>query len=68
MKDGEIILVNDTFEVIQIVQDGVAAVYNNLLKVYLEPSQVVGTYSCSVENSASEASEQTLDIQGDTYR
>ena len=64
MKDGEIIYINDTFEVVQILQDGVMAVYNNFLKVYLEPSDVIGNYTCVVENLVSEPDEQTLPIQG----
>ena len=55
---------NDTFEVIQILQDGVMAVYNNLLRVYSELSDVIGNYTCVVENLVSEPDEQTLPIQG----
>lgn len=63
-KDGEIVVVNDTFEVIQILQDGVSAMYSNLLKVYSEPSDVMGIYTCSVDNSVSEPAVQMLTIQG----
>lgn len=62
-KDGEIV-VNDTFEVIQILQDGVTAMYSNLLKVYSEPSDVIGVYTCSVDNSVSEPAVQIHTIQG----
>jgi hypothetical protein len=64
LKDGEDIAANDTFEVIQILQGGVAATYSNLLRVYTEPSDVVGVYTCSVDNSVSEPATQMLTIQG----
>ena len=64
MKDGEKIYINDTFEVVQILQDGVMAVYNNLLKVYLEASDIIGNYTCVVENLVSEPEAQTLPVQG----
>ena len=63
-KDGEAVAVNDTFEVIQILQDGVTATYSNLLKVHSEPSDVVGVYTCSVDNLVSESAMQMLTIQG----
>ena len=63
-KDGEAVAANDTFEVIQILQDGVTATYSNLLKVYSEPSDVVGVYTCSVDNLVSEPAMQMLTIQG----
>lgn len=64
MKDGEIIYNGGTYEVVQILQDGEMAVYNNLLKVYLEPSNVIGNYTCMVENLVSEPDERALPIQG----
>lgn len=63
-KDGEAVAANDTFEVVQILQDGVAATYSNLLRVYTQPSDVVGVYTCSVNNSVSEPATQMLTIQG----
>ena len=63
-KDGEAVAANDTFEVIQILQDGATATYSNLLKVYSEPSDVVGVYTCSVDNLVSEPAMQILTIQG----
>lgn len=64
MKDGDVIAVNNTFEMVQILQDGVTAEYNNLLKVYLEPSDVLGNYTCVVENSVSEPAIQSLPVEG----
>ena len=64
MKDGEVVAINDTFEVIQILQDGVMAIYNNLLKVYSEPSDITGVYTCSVDNLVSEPAVQVHAIQG----
>ena len=63
-KDGETVAANDTFEVLQILQDGVAAMYSNLLRVYTEPLDVVGVYTCSVDNSVGEPATQMLTIQG----
>ena len=67
MKDDEVITINDTFEVIQRLQDGVTATYDNLLKVYSEPSEVIGTYTCSVDNSVSTPAVQTLAFQGQLF-
>ena len=64
MKDGEVIASNETFETSQYLQDGVQAEYNNYLTVYLEPAEVVGVYTCSVDNTVSEPAVQTLTIQG----
>ena len=64
IKDDDVITSNDTFEVFQYLQDSLLARYDNLLKVYLEPSEVVGTYTCSVDNSVSVPAVQTLAIQG----
>ena len=64
VKDGERLEANGTFATTQYLRDGVTSRYDSLLAVSLPPSQVVGTYTCSVENSVSAASEETLSIQG----
>ena len=66
MKDGEVIASNDTFETSQYLQDGVMAEYSNFLTVYLEPAEIIGAYTCSVDNTVSEPAVQTLTIQGQT--
>ena len=63
-KDGEVVIINDTFEATQILHDGVMAIYSNLLKVYSEPSDVIGVYTCSIENLVSEPAVQILAFQG----
>lgn len=63
-KDGEALAANDAFEVIQILQDRFTATYSNLLRVYSEPADVVGVYTCSVDNLVSEPAMQILTIQG----
>ena len=67
MKDGEILADNDTFKMTQYLRDGVTAEYNNLLEAYLDPTEVIGTYTCSVDNLASEPVEQTVTLQGDMH-
>ena len=64
IKDGERLEANETFVATQYLRDGVTSRYDSLLAVSLPLSQVVGTYTCSVDNSISTASEETLSIQG----
>ena len=65
MKDGEIVTYSDNFTTNQYLRDGVMAVYDNILmSSLLQPSQVIGTYTCSIDNLVSPPSETTLTIQG----
>ena len=64
-KDGDVVAYSENFTTIQYLRDGVMAKYDNALVSFtLEPSEVVGTYVCSIENSVSAPSEATLTIQG----
>lgn len=63
-KDGETLTVNDTFATIQYLRDGVAARFDNILTISLQPSEVIGTYICSIDNLVSVPVEQTLTLQG----
>lgn len=63
-KDGEVVTADENFEVTQILRSGVISSYDNLLKINSEPSEVVGTYTCTVDNSISEPIEQILVIEG----
>ena len=64
-KDGEILTLTDNFTTNQYLRDGAMAVYDNILmSSVLEPSQVIGTYACSIDNLISPPAEATLTIQG----
>lgn len=65
MKNGEIVTFLDNFTTNQYLRDGVMAVYDNILtSSLLQPSQVIGTYTCSIDNLVSPPTEATLTIQG----
>jgi hypothetical protein len=64
MKDGEVITDDDSHEIIQTLKDGVTTTYDNILKIHLRLSEIIGTYTCIIDNSVSIAVEQTLTIGG----
>lgn len=54
---------NDAY---QILRDGTAATYDSLLNIETTPDELVGTYACSVLNSAGQSNVEQVNIQG-TY-
>ena len=66
-KDGEVVSMNETFSAIQYLRDGVTARYDSVLMISMQPSEVIGRYTCSVDNMISVPSEQTLTLQGWSY-
>ena len=64
IKDGQTVSLNGTFTTDQYLRDGVTARYDSVLMVLQPPSEVIGTYTCSVDNSVSIASQETLLVQG----
>ena len=64
IKDGEVITDDDSHEVIQTLKNGAIATYDNILKIHLQLSEIIGTYTCMIDNSVSTAVEQTLTIEG----
>ena len=65
IKDGETVALNETFTTIQYLRDGTTARYDSILMISLQPSEVIGVYVCSVDNSVSATAEQTLTLQGE---
>lgn len=63
-KDGQVIASDDNYEVIQVLRDGVSTTYDNILKVHSQLSEIIGTYTCIIENSVSIPVERTLTIGG----
>ncbi len=49
-KDSTQLKNDDTYQIVQELEDGTTATYNNLLLVSGEPDEVIGTYSCSASN------------------
>lgn len=64
IKDDEVITDDDSYEVIQTLRDGVTTTYDNILKVHLSLSDIIGTYTCMIDNSVSTPIEQTIRIGG----
>ena len=50
-KDGVVLRASGTYQMTQVLQDGVTATYSNLLVVRAGPYAVIGDYSCEVSNS-----------------
>ena len=63
-KDGEVITSDNNYEVIQVLSNGVTTTYDNILKVHSQLSEIVGTYTCMIDNSVSVPVEQTITIGG----
>jgi len=60
-KDNEVV---QNFTEEQILKDGAAAIYDNLLSIDSTPDDLIGTYTCSVLNSAGLSNVETISIQG----
>ena len=63
-KDGQVITSDNNYEVIQTLRNGVTTTYDNILKVHSQLSEIVGTYTCMIDNSVSVTVERTLTIRG----
>ena len=66
IKDGEMVAMSGNFTTKQDLRDGVTARYDNILTSSLQPSEVLGTYICLLDNLVSAPSEETLTLQGKT--
>ena len=60
-KDGEVMADSATY---QTMMDGLTATYDSFLEIQADADDLVGTYSCSVLNSAGQSNEESLDIKG----
>ena len=54
-KDDQFITESDTYQITQILHDGVTSTYYNLLTVNSGPYALIGDYSCEVSNSLGSA-------------
>lgn len=48
----------------QILRDGASSTYDNLISIDSTPNDIIGTYTCSVLNSAGQSNAESLTIQG----
>lgn len=60
-KDREVVSDEESY---QILRDGLTATFDNILVVNSTPDELMGTYSCSVLNSAGQSNVETLNVQG----
>ncbi len=57
---------DDTYQLTQELVERTSGVYNNLLIVRGTPDEVIGLYTCTVENSISSQSIEQLEFQGNS--
>lgn len=60
-EDSELL---SDYALYQILRDGVSATYDNLVEINADLDGLIGTYSCSVLNSAGLSNVVSLNIQG----
>lgn len=65
IKDDQVLTPNQNFTMVQYLRDGVTATYDNILSVSMPPSDVLGSYTCSIDNSVSQPTEETLLFEGE---
>jgi len=63
-KDGEAVMFNNTFIGTQYLRNSQSAVYDNMLSIRLPIADIVGTYTCAVDNQISQLTQATLAIEG----
>ena len=54
-----------TYQLTQLLRDGVTATYDNLLVVDGEPDEITGTYTCSVANRISVPVQASVTFEGE---
>ena len=59
-------MLSDT-DTYQILRDGSTATYDNFLIIDATPDELVGTYACSVLNSAGQSNVESVNIQGKLF-
>ena len=62
-KDGSI-LAESHYRMYQILKDGAMATYDSYFNIDADQEEIVGTYTCSILNSAGTSSSDDLNIQG----
>ena len=66
-KDGEVLMLNETFMSTQYLRNGQRAIYDSTLTISLSAADILGTYTCAIENQISQVSQATLTVQGNTF-
>ena len=62
-KNSRILTTNETYRMTQILRDGSSSTYDNFLTILSSPSDLLGTYRCTVVNSLG-SSNYPITIQG----
>ena len=62
-KNSRLLTTNETYQMTQILQDGSSSTYDNLLTILSSPTDLLGTYRCTVVNSLG-SSNYPITIQG----
>ena len=65
-RNGVVIAINDTYQQTKKLVDPVNGTYQTVLNIDPSVGQIVGTYTCTVENIRGESSE-TLVVPGETW-
>ena len=60
-EDSELL---SDYALYQILRDGVTAIYDNLVEINADVDGLVGTYSCSILNSAGLSNVVSLNVRG----
>ncbi len=64
-KDGQLISAEEgVYDETQVLFDATTATYFNLLTVYAEPEDILGQYTCSVNNSIGIAATESITFEG----
>ena len=63
-RDGTVLARGEQYEMIQMLQDGTTATYENILVVTGIPSTLLGVYSCSIWNDIGTAT-RNITISGE---
>ena len=59
-KDGASLANSSSYMTTQILRDGVSATYDNILDINAAPSDVIGVYSCTVQDSLGRNSQTAI--------
>ena len=60
-KDGSVLSADSGY---QVLRDGSTSTYDTLLTMDSSPDELVGTYTCSVLNSAGQSNAESVTVQG----
>jgi len=63
-KDGTLLLPSSQISTSQKLRSTLNSVYDNLLTIFAEPMEVIGNYTCTVNNSVSAIVQETVTFKG----